>query len=213
MMLTRTLRAVLLTVAGLGAAFAATAQAPGAADPYIFSEAPGDRAYGNPDADHTLIVYASNMCPHCGSWFTQQWPTVKRELVETGRLRFVFRPMPSGPMQMSMMGFIMAECAPDEDYMAVMEDQFARQATLLGLRDNDALRAQFAEIAAGAGLPDDAAISACLADPENQTALNVAGERARAAQIRGIPTFIFNGNIMGGDHDAEDVAAWMAAAE
>ena len=64
----------------------------GEAPSHVFTEAPEDHAVGKADAPHTLIVYASNTCPHCRNWFTDVYPDVKRDLVDTGRLRLVYRP-------------------------------------------------------------------------------------------------------------------------
>jgi len=50
------------------------------------SEAPNDHVLGSKDAATTMIVWASVTCPHCGDWFSNEWPLVKSELVETGKL-------------------------------------------------------------------------------------------------------------------------------
>ncbi|MEM7729745.1 MAG: thioredoxin domain-containing protein [Pseudomonadota bacterium] len=210
------LAAAFLSVAALGTATAQTApenQSPITYQPtHLMTEAPDDHAIGNPDAPDTLIVYASNMCPHCGDWFTKEWPTVKRDLVETGRLRFVFRPLPSAPIRYSVAAFTLAECAPADTYMAVIEDQFARQATILESQSPDVARTEFENMAKMAGLEDMESLEACLADDNAFAAVERATRRAQAANINGIPTFILNGEVMGGAHDAEDVARWLAGA-
>ncbi len=181
---------------------------------FIFTEAPGDHTLGKADAEDTLIVYASNMCPHCGDWFNNEWPTVKADLVMTGKLRFVFRPMPTPPMQMALTGFVVAECAPEEDYFTVMEDQFARQRDLLSAaqaQDSASVRAQFDAIAKGAGLADEDAIAACLGNEQNLKPVQTSAERFQTAKMRGVPAFVFNGEVMEGDHNAEDIAAWVSA--
>ncbi|WP_298911782.1 thioredoxin domain-containing protein [uncultured Algimonas sp.] len=198
------------TLAVLSLLFAAPALAQPADEPdHVFTEAPTDRTLGQADAPNTLIVYASNMCPHCGAWFAKDWPTVKSDLVEPGALRVVFRPLPTQPMQMSLTGFLMAECAPDKAYMSVIEDQFARQRAILGAKDGTEIRAQFDAVARGAGLADEAAITACLSDPANMEPILRAEQRSVAGRIDGVPGFVFNGRVMKGDHDAEAIRGWV----
>jgi protein-disulfide isomerase len=176
---------------------------------YVFEEAPSDHTLGNAEATDTLILYASNVCPHCGSWFANDWPSVKSDLVETGQLRFVFRPLPSQPIQLSLTGFLMAECAPAEDYMAVIEDQFARQTDILTAQDGAAVRAQYDAIARKAGLADETQIAACLNNEDKLSLIQTSSARAQAAGISGIPAFIFNGQVMSGAHDADAIKGWV----
>ncbi|MEL6688251.1 MAG: thioredoxin domain-containing protein [Pseudomonadota bacterium] len=176
---------------------------------YLYTEAPDDRTLGSEDAPNTLIVYASNTCPHCGHWFNKEWPIIKRDLIETGKLRFVFRPFPTQPAQLSLTGFMMAECAADDDYMIVMEDQFARQEAILSAPDGNAIRAEYNAIAELSGLNNEAEITACLNNQAHYDALEAITQKAQAAEIRGVPAFIFDGQIMKGAQDAAAVKAWV----
>ena len=62
---------------------------------FATSEAPDDHTLGSEDAAITMIVWASVTCPHCANWFANDWPIVKRDLVETGKMRFIFREFPT----------------------------------------------------------------------------------------------------------------------
>ncbi|GHA82935.1 hypothetical protein GCM10009069_02720 [Algimonas arctica] len=179
---------------------------------HVFSEAPTDNVIGSADAQNNLIVYASNVCPHCGSWFAKDWPVVKSDLIETGKLRVIFRPLPSQPLQLSLTGFLMAECAVEEDYMKVIEDQFARQDTILkaaGSNDGMMIKSQYDGIAKVAGLDDAASIAACLSEEVHMETLQTSADRAAAAGISNIPSFIFNGSVMNGANDANAIKGWV----
>ena len=179
---------------------------------YVFTEAPTDHVLGSAEADNTLIIYASNVCPACGNWFSTHWSSVKSELVETGQLRFVFRPFVTQPADLSFTGFLMAECAPSETYMTVIEDQFSRQRTILEAAqagDGDKLKAQYDAIAKVAGLTDVPSISACLQDKANADPIMTSVNRANAGGISGVPSFIFNGTVMTGAHDLEAIEGWI----
>jgi len=179
---------------------------------YVFSEAPMDHTVGSADAANTLIVYASNVCPHCGSWFANEWPTIKSELVETDKLRVVFRPLSSAPIQLSLTGFLMAECAGDEKYMDIIENQFARQPAILDAvakNDGAAIKMQYDSLANDAGLTDEASISACLAEEAHLKTLQTSAARAGAAGISTIPSFIFDGQLMKGASGAAAIKGWV----
>lgn len=179
---------------------------------HVFTEAPTDHVIGSAEADHTIIMYASNVCPHCGSWFVNDWPVVKSDLIETGKLRVIFRPLSSQPLQLSVTGFLMAECAVEGDYMTVIEDQFARQDTILkaaGSNDGEMIKSQYDAIAKVAGLNDPASIAACLNDTTHLQALQTASDRAGVAGISTIPSFIFNGELMSGASDTNAIKGWV----
>lgn len=179
---------------------------------FVYSEAPTDHAIGNPDAENTIIVYASNVCPACGGWFAMHWPAIKSDLVETGQLRFVFRPFVTQPADLSFTGFLMAECAVDENYMTVIEDQFARQRTILEAAqagDGEKIRAEYDAIAETAGLTDVPSISACLTNEANTQSIMTSINRASAGGVDAVPGFIFNGNVMNGAHDVEAIKGWI----
>lgn len=182
--------------------------APAADTEFAFIEAPDDHVIGAEDADHTLIMYASNVCPHCGNWFTNDWPKVKSELVETGILRFVLRPVPSHPARLSEALFLMAECAPDEDYFDVMELQFTRQMAILNAPSQDAASLEVEAIARKAGVNGQAEMAECLNDMNHRRSLQTSVMRANGAGITGLPGFVFNGQTMNGDHDANAVIGW-----
>ena len=218
-MIRATLIALTLFIAGTSLSSPAFAQSATSDIPqpeqeltHLLSEAPDDHVLGDPDAPHTLIAYASNMCPHCGHWFTQDWPTIKRDLVETGKVRFVFRPFPTQPVQLSLTGFLMAECAPEEDYISVMEDQFARQSAILSAatnQDGETLRTEFDAIAQKAGLNDPTAVTNCLENDAHFAALELQSRRAQATDIRGVPAFIFDGQVMRGANNAAAIQGWV----
>ena len=176
----------------------------GEAPSHVFTEAPEDRAMGEADAPHTLIVYASNTCPHCQSWFTQEWPVVKDELVDTGKLRLVYRPIPTSPTQLSMVGFMIAECAGSDDaYFDSILYQYDRQGVIFDKAKSGGLREEYAEIGRRAGLADEAALTRCLGDAERLARIQLASRRANHGRVAGIPSFVLDGEAI----DTQETAA------
>ena len=170
---------------------------------HIYTIAPFDHVAGEADAPHSLIVYASNMCPHCRDWFNDEWPVVKKELVETGQLRLAFRPLPTQPVQLSMVGFLMAECDKD-NYFDRIEDQFARQNEIIKTAEKGGLREYYAEMAKDYGLSDEVAMNECLSNERNLGLIQAHGGRYQELGIRGVPAFVLDGKTYKGPHKAED---------
>lgn len=152
--------------------------------------AEGDMAMGAPEgAKVTVVEYASVTCPHCAAWQEQVWPQFKAKYVDTNKVRYVFRELPTPPANVAVAGFMVARCAGEDKYFdvvhAIMESQEEWRA---GVNPRDTLF----RVGNGAGLSNEQ-ISACITDPEN---LKAADERARAAMAAGVsgtPAFFVNG--------------------
>ena len=46
---------------------------------------------GEADAPVEIIEYASYTCPHCASFHANQYPQLKANYIDTGKVRFVYR--------------------------------------------------------------------------------------------------------------------------
>ena len=171
--------------------------------PFALSEAPNDHVIGSDDAPITMIVWASVTCPHCGDWFTNEWPSIKKELIDTGKMRFVFRALPTAPAQLSMVGFMMAECAPSEDYFKLIEYQMENQKMIFEQAEKGEARAEYDKIGKLAGLETQEDIQNCLQDKDKLSQIHISSERANGAAVGGVPAFYINGSPYKGPQDAE----------
>ena len=178
--------------------------------PFALSEAPDDHAVGSEKAPITMIVWASVTCPHCSDWFTNEWPTIKKELIEPGKMRFVFRELPTAPAQLAMVGFMMAQCAPSEDYFELIEYQMENQKMIFEAAEKGEARAEYDKIGKLAGLNSQDDINACLADEEKLAHIHVNSERANGAGLQGVPAFYINGDAYEGKQDAETLTKLIA---
>jgi len=170
---------------------------------FAFTEAPDDHVLGDDKAAITIIVYASVTCSHCSDWFTDQWPVLKKDLIESGIIRFVLRELPTPPAQMSMVGFMMAECAPENDYFDVVQYQMENQMMMFKQAEKGQAREEYDKVGKLAGLEDRDAIQACLEDRDKLAHIHLNSNRATAAKVQGVPAFFINGDIYKGDQTAE----------
>src|SRR5690606_7904485 len=83
--------------------------------------ADGDMAIGPAKAKVTVIEYASVTCSHCADWSTNVFPAFKQKFVDTGRVRFVLRELPTQPPELATAGFLVARCAGPAKYFTVVD--------------------------------------------------------------------------------------------
>ncbi len=91
------------------------AQSPGR--PSCSDPLPGDHVLGKPDAPNVLIDYASFTCPHCATFNAAVMPALKRDWIDTGKLKLIHRHFPSDAI--ATRASLLAECAgPDKFFDA-----------------------------------------------------------------------------------------------
>lgn len=159
----------------------------------------GDMAMGAPEgAKVTVVEYASPTCPHCALWQENTWPAFKAAYVDTNKVRYVFRELPTPPADVAAAGFLMARCAGPDKYFDVIHAIMASQKDW---RVEEDMRASLIRIAGENGM-DQAAFTRCVTNPEAIAALEARVKAATDAGVTGTPTFFVNGrqvSSMGGE--------------
>ena len=77
-----------------------------------------DFIIGDENAPITIIEYASMSCSHCASFHINTLPEIKKEYIDTGKVRMIFRDYPFN--YPALMGSMMMRCIPNNvryDYM------------------------------------------------------------------------------------------------
>ncbi|WP_333590846.1 thioredoxin domain-containing protein [Brevundimonas sp.] len=151
-----------------------------------------DRVLGQRSAPVTVIEYASFTCHVCGDWHELVWPEFKRRFVDTGRVKFVFRNMPTAPIELSGPAAALARCAAPEKFFDTAHALFAGQAALL--RGGDQGEWYAAGVAASGRTR--AQIDACVARPEIKTFIEAEVAAGAATGITGTPAFFVNGRMV-----------------
>jgi len=171
---------------------------------------PDDHVLGSTDAENELVIYASVTCGHCGAWFTNEWPGVKSDLIESGELRVAVREFPTAPEQVAVVGFIIAACGDKERWYEALEAQFEGQDATFAALEAGKGQERFTTLAASAGVEGEGAIEACFARPELARRIDTNLRRGIAADIKGVPAFFLNGKEMGLKHNQADIAKALA---
>lgn len=146
-----------------------------------------DRVLGSPDAPVTIIEYASMTCPHCAHFSNTILPEVKKQLVETGKARIIFRDFPLD--NVAARAAAMARCADHDKYFDLVEVIFKDQDRWI---QNDQPMKALAQLGTLAGM-DEEYIKACISDPQlNAAILKNMQDAQKKYTIKSTPTFIFN---------------------
>ncbi len=164
----------------------------------VYSELDTDHVIGAPMAPTTMIIYASVTCPHCASWFNSIWPDIKKNYVDKSELRVVLREFPTAPANIAVIGFQIANCAPEDQYFEILEHQFAEQDNIFAALEANTAKEKYLEIAKKAGLADEAAMDACLSNSAGIERINTSMLLSRAAGIKSVPSLIIDGQVYKG---------------
>ncbi len=186
-------RSLLTASAGLAASLAATgAEAQVAADDPRLAE----RSQGQADAPMVVQEFFSLTCSHCGDFARGTYPRVKAELIDSGRIRFVYRDFPLDQIALRAAG--VARTFPGDAYFAFVAALFASQDRWAFARGVDH-KAEIGRIAVLAGMPQ-ATFDAAWADDALARAILEGAQRAeREFSIRATPTFVFGTRTVSGN--------------
>ena len=158
---------------------------------------------GDADAPLTVIEYFSPTCSHCKEFEEDVMPAVKKDYIETGKVRFVLREFPFDPRATA--AFMLARCSGD-NYYPLVDVLFKTQRNWAGAPGDEFLSTLYNTVKIAGFSQED--FNACLRDQELLD--NVNAVRTRAAEEFGIeatPTFLINGKKDAGAMPIEQFAA------
>ena len=69
---------------------------------------------GNKDAKIVVIEYASMTCIHCATFHKQVYPKIKKNYIDTNKIKFIFRDFPLD--KQALFASVLAKCAPKDKY-------------------------------------------------------------------------------------------------
>ena len=158
-----------------------------------------DIVEGKADAPITIVEYASMTCSHCAAFHRDVYPALKKNYIDTGKVKFILREFPLDPLATA--AFMLARNAGDKR-SAVVDLLFAQQKNWAFVdKPLDGL----ANVLKQTGLGQEK-FEETLKD--QQLYENVSKVRDRAAEKFGInstPTFFINGDKYNGEIPEADL--------
>jgi protein-disulfide isomerase len=145
---------------------------------------------GRENAPVTVIKYASLTCPFCKRFQADVFPVLKREYIDTGKVRFMIREFPIG--KASGMATIALRCAPMARYLDLYGRYLAQQAQWVS---QEVRIEPILKVAQGVGLTAEQ-FDSCRQNQGMIAALNQVKDRGRELGVIGTPNFFINGRLI-----------------
>ncbi len=152
-----------------------------------------DHIIGSADAPITMIEYASLTCPHCANFHNNVLPEIKRNYIDEGLVRLVYRDFPLD--RVALHGSLIADCAPDDSYFGMLSVMFSSQEQWATAADPVAALDQIGRM--GGIAPE--ALATCIND--DATIEKILGRAQEGQNVYGIsstPSFVINGRVVKG---------------
>lgn len=151
-----------------------------------------DYAIGKADAPVTIIEYASLTCPHCANFHNTVLPKLKKDYVDTGKVRLVYRDFPLD--RAALAASMVARCAGPDRYFGFLDALYRGQAEWTQGSSNpiEGLKKLTRRITLLGQMPNFN-VDACLAKKPIQDA--ILKQRLHGSQkvgVRATPTLIIN---------------------
>lgn len=147
---------------------------------------PSDHVLGKPDAPNIIIDYFSLTCPHCANFSAAVMPTLRREWIDTGKVKFVYRHFPSDSV--ATHAAQLAEGAGRQKFFDAVSILFRTQLDWLTTPDPEA---EMIKGMAEVGLSPEAA-KACFSDDKLLDKVVADVLSGQALKVRATPTVFVN---------------------
>src|SRR5207237_2023606 len=139
-------------------------------------------ALGRPDAPLTMVEFTDLQCPYCRQFATTTFDELKRNWIDTGKLRYVSRDFPLEFHQQAMNAARAARCGGEQGKLWELRWALMRDANLLS-------PACITKTASDLKL-DTHAVAACTATTKFDAAIQADMVEAVNLGLTGTPTFV-----------------------
>jgi len=155
-----------------------------------------DFIVGNDNAPITIIEYASMSCNHCANFHNKTLPDLKKEYIDTGKVKYVFRDFPYN--YPALLGSMVMRCIPSEVRYDYMNALYKLQNKWV-VRENAITRQELYKIMQTGGMTKEN-FDTCLSnvDLENKILQEVIAAQSEF-NIQSTPSFLINGDLLEGD--------------
>lgn len=156
---------------------------------------------GSEDTKVTVIEFSDYQCPFCRKYWTESYPQLKEEYIDTGKIKYVFRDFPlnfhPGAPLASIAGNCIREQLGNEGYFEFHDVVFSEQ------NKQGQGTVQFGEdevmswVNQIEGIDKDK-FDICYSDPAQKAEVDADFAAGAAAGVSGTPSFFINGEMLVG---------------
>lgn len=169
------------------------------------------RIMGSPDAKVWMIIVSDFECPYCREWHASVAPALRKQYVETGKVRFAYLNFPLTQHQHAWPAAEVAMCAGAQGkFWPVHDAIFETQRTWVPF-DPVTSAAYFDSIAVARGT-DAAKLRACVSSRVLRPLIQADYDRSRKTGVGSTPTIIIGEVMMPGVFPLADYRAQLDSA-
>jgi protein-disulfide isomerase len=150
-----------------------------------------DLPLGDPNATVTVIEYASLACSHCRDFWKQDFPRLKANYIDTGKIKYIYRDYPIDA-DLSILLASVARCGGPDKYYAMLDDLFAAQYDILTAAQTGAAGPIIAGVGEKHGVTRDQARTCIDHTPALKEAILKSAEEGGTRGVRSTPTVFVN---------------------
>jgi len=152
-----------------------------------------DALIGNENAKVTVVEFSDFQCPFCRSFWSGAYQQIKKEYIDTGKIRFVYRdyPLPFHPAAQASAES--AECADDQGKFWEMHDKIFSEQGKQGTGTITYGITDLKKWASQIGL-DSVKFNKCLDSGKYKSEVEKDSADGSSYGVSGTPTLFVNGN-------------------
>jgi protein-disulfide isomerase len=145
---------------------------------------------GAADAPVEIIEYASYTCPHCARFYEEVHPQLKKDYIDTGKVKFIYREVYFD--KYGMWASMIARCEP-EKFFGITDLVYKGLNEWVRAGSDAAIAGELRKIGLLAGISNEQ-LDSCLSDEAQLRALvGWYQENATRDDINSTPSFLING--------------------
>ena len=160
-----------------------------------------DFVVGNEDAKITIIEYASLSCSHCADFHVNTLETLKKEYIDTGKVKMVFRDYPFN--YPALLGSMVLRCIPENYRYDYMNALFKLQTDWVNKKNKKTIQELYKIMQSGGMTKDE--YDACIYNTELENEiLKGVMEAQNQFNIKSTPSFIIDGKLIEGNKSIKE---------
>ena len=160
-----------------------------------------DFVIGNEEAKITIIEYASLSCSHCADFHVNTLETLKKEYIDTGKVKMVFRDYPFN--YPALLGSMVLRCIPENYRYDYMNALFKLQPDWVNKKNKKTIQELYKIMQSGGMTKEE--YDACIYNTELENEiLEGVMEAQNQFNIKSTPSFIINGKLIEGNKSIKE---------
>jgi protein-disulfide isomerase len=156
---------------------------------------------GSDNAKVTVIEFSDYQCPFCRKYWTESYPLLKSEYIDTGKIKYVFRDFPlnfhPGAPLAAIAGNCVREQLGNDGYFKYHDIAFSEQNKL----GQGTIQFTEGDVMSWVGQIDGidkTEFDTCYNDPAQKAEVDADFAAGAAAGVSGTPSFFINGEMLVG---------------